>query len=319
MGIGELLMHHLPFDQKEFTLTLIDANEQALLASKALFRSKLRTFAEKNINPLRRLYAEEPTLISNEEIIASFLTRLFDRVTFSTAIESARTAEWIFEAVPEEIELKKDLFNALRKMVSLETLFFSNTSAIPIRELGERVVGFHFYNPPTHNKMLEIVGGVHRPVAEQLAKELKRTYVFAGDVPGFIGNGHYIRELRFALDLGLPPDEVDALYEKKLLRPFGPFKLAAFIGIPTVISIGKIMGIDCSPLAGIQIDPKTLKPYRAPPDAALDLEDPHVVECLRNSRNIAEHLVESGAAPDLAGVDTVLTVGFQHPYGIQYV
>ena len=317
-GIGELLMHQLFFTFPDFHLVLIDSDEKALFELKSHFRKQLRTFAEKNINQLRDFYKKDPFLISNQEMIDAFMTTLFDHVTFSKHLEDAKESDWIFEAIVENVETKVQLFNHLRRIVSNETLFFSNTSAIPIKELGERVLGFHFYNPPTHNKCLEIVASdPYKTTAETLAKTLKKTYVLAGDVPGFIGNGHFIRELKFALNWGLPPEKIDEIYEKDLLRPFGPFKLAAFIGIATVVAIGKIMGMDCSGI--FKMDLKSLKPHKAEPQAKPNLESEFALPLLQNSKRIAEHLVEIGAAPDLQSVETVLKVGFQHPYGFEYV
>lgn len=312
-GIAELLMHY-PFHQ----LVCIDIHKK-----NTDFRKSLRTFAEKNINSLREKYKDNPSLISNEEMIDHFLEEQLDRVIFTDVIEEAKHAEWIFEAIVEDVEQKVQLFKALKKIVSKYTLFFSNTSAIPIQTLSQkadldRIIGFHFYNPPTHNKMMEIVvTDSMKPTAESLAKELKRTYVFAGDVPGFIGNGHFIRELKFALDLNLPPEKIDQICEEKLLRPFGPFKLAQFIGIPTVLAISKIMGIDCSKLTHMSL-PKITKPHKAVTTVP-DLKDETARKILTHSKEIGELLVQTGAAPDLKSVETVLKVGFQHPYGFEYV
>lgn len=323
-GIAELFLQ-TPLNQ----LVCIDSNEQALLDSKSRFRKHLRFYGEKNINHLRELYKNNPNLISNQEVIEYFIEQQFDKILFTTLLEEAQNAEWIFEAIVEDVEQKVHLFRALHKIVPKSTLFFSNTSAIPIHELNSlaglehRIIGFHFYNPPTQNKMLEIVVSEHlKPIAESLAQDLKRTYVFSGDVPGFIGNGHFIRELKFALDLNMPGEEVDKILEEELLRPFGLFKLAHFIGIPTVLAISKIMGIDCHKLALMPKQMGPLKPHKIDPKTIRshfeNLKNPIAKQFLRNSKEIGNLLVEIKAAPDLASVEKVLKVGFQHPYGFEY-
>jgi 3-hydroxyacyl-CoA dehydrogenase len=311
-GISELFLQRLPFIFKNYQLILIDNNPTLLQESKTLLRKNMRSFAEKNINKLRLFYQENTSLVSNQEMIETFVGDLFDHLTFSTHLESAKEAEWIFEAVSEHRKHKIELYDHLKKIVSKNALFFSNTSAIPIKEFGEGVIGFHFYNPPTHNQCLEIVAPEeYREIAIDLAKSLHKTYVFAGDIPGFIGNGHFIRELKFALELGLPAAEIDRMYERDLLRPFGPFRLAAFIGISTVVAIGEIMGIDCSAIQEIKID--DLKPHKIGPNDQPRLESTSQL-LFENSQRIVNHLVTIGAAPDLESVKTVLKVGFHHAY-----
>jgi hypothetical protein len=88
--------------------------------------------------------------------------------------------------------------------------FLTNTSSIPIGELDEKaglegnVIGFHFYNPPAIQKLMEIIPPktVNPELAEfanQLAKNLKKVIVLSNDVAGFIGNGFFMRDILYAV------------------------------------------------------------------------------------------------------------------------
>src|SRR6185295_15214336 len=92
-----------------------------------------------------------------------------------------------------------------------DAYFLTNTSSIPISalsqsaELGGRLLGYHFYNPPAVQKLVEVITARNTEPAlvelgNELGKLLEKTLVPSHDVAGFIGNGHFIREGLFALE-----------------------------------------------------------------------------------------------------------------------
>ena len=114
-------------------------------------------------------------------------------VSTAAGLEAARDCTLLFEAVPESEDLKAGLLRRLRKTCPPEALFLSNTSSIPIHRLDAaagldgRVVGFHFYNPPAIQKLLELIPGEGtRPglvrLAEELARRFGKTVVRSRDV-----------------------------------------------------------------------------------------------------------------------------------------
>ena len=119
------------------------------------------------------------------------------------------------EAVPERFDLKREVFVALAKALSPEAMIATNTSSLAVGDLADvvpnpqRVVGLHFFNPPTRMELLEIVGAPETSDAVldrayEFAARIGKTPVLASDTPGFIVNRvarpYYLQALR-ALEL----------------------------------------------------------------------------------------------------------------------
>ena len=216
----------------------------------------LRAYLERHL--LRRAQRR----LRDDREARSFSERAMALVSTATGIEAARDCTLLFEAVPESEDLKTGLLRRLRETCPQEALFLSNTSSIPIRRLDEaagldgRVVGFHFYNPPAVQKLLELIPGEGtRPGLVRLAGELARgfgkTVVRSRDIAGFIGNGHFIREGLFAAacvarlrsEFGEPEAiyAVNAISEIGLLRPMGIFQVIDYAGIDIFAAILEVM------------------------------------------------------------------------------
>jgi 3-hydroxybutyryl-CoA dehydrogenase len=123
------------------------------------------------------------------------------RITFHDQLAPAvLDAQFVFEAAPEKLALKQQIFADLENLVSTDTILASNSSAIPSTEIGrhlahrERVLGTHFWNPPHLVALVEVVQTEHTSdaVVERtmtLLRAAGRTPVHVRcDVPGFIGN-----------------------------------------------------------------------------------------------------------------------------------
>lgn len=161
----------------------------------------------------------------------------------------------VLEAVVEKLDLKRDLFNRLAKQNSQETIFATNTSTIPITQIGvevpgpERLVGMHFFNPAHIMKLVEVISGVETSpeVAQtiyQLVKSLGKTPVMANDAPGFIVNRvarHFYVEGLKILEEGVTDHEgIDRLMESSGFK-MGPFRLMDLIGVDTNFSVTQSM------------------------------------------------------------------------------
>jgi 3-hydroxyacyl-CoA dehydrogenase len=123
----------------------------------------------------------------------------------STEMNATAEAKLIFEAVFEDEKLKIDLLGKARTIADPDAWYLTNTSSIPIGgldqklELGGRIVGYHFYNPPAVQKLLELITSENTlPELEKagaaLAKRLGKKVFPANDIAGFIGNGHFMRD-----------------------------------------------------------------------------------------------------------------------------
>lgn len=265
-GIALLLLQEMVLGAKEGQdfpiLTLIDSNEKTIYSLKGYLRAQLPKFAEKNIVRLREIYKNNSNLVSNEEMIRHFVDRALDSINCSISLDSAKHATLIFEAIAEKAALKIELYKSLKKYCGEETLFFTNTSSIPISYLNEQaalndhIIGYHFYNPPAIQKLLEIiplekVNSRLLAVANDLASRLKKTVVISRDIAGFIGNGHFIPEGFFAcreaelLAAKQPLREavylINMLSQDFLIRPMGIFQLIDYVGIDIFQNIALIM------------------------------------------------------------------------------
>ncbi len=248
----------------EYRLALIDSNESGLIGLKRYLRSNLTKYAEKQINLLRRYFEKNAALISNEEMVKYFVDGALDIVSTDTELSHAKSANLVFEAIVEDVESKKDLFCNLKKNALSTQFYFTNTSSIPISVLDEaaqldhRIIGFHFYNPPAIQKLLEIISPTSidpslEKMALEIAKRLKKTVVRSHDVAGFIGNGHFIRELHFAckqanqlaqekqISLAETIYLINFVTQNYLLRPMGIFQVADYVGLDVCHNIMQIM------------------------------------------------------------------------------
>ncbi len=189
-GIALLLAEHMAGDENapSPSLTLIDTQEQAL--------GGLEQYLE--------------TQIAKRAARSGRSVNLSSIVQMTTDPQRAAEAHLVFEAVPEIEALKVEALCKLQDSCSPDTWFLSNTFSIPIAELDRqarlegRVVGFHFYNPPPVQKLLEVIPAASTApalgaAARQLAVDLGKTVVTSRDVAGFIGNGHFIRECLYGL------------------------------------------------------------------------------------------------------------------------
>lgn len=244
------------------SLTLIDCSHTALNGLRSYLQNQMLKWAEKNICFLREAVAKISQLVSNKEVIDYFMASSMEILRFSCALEEAKDAELIFEAISEDIDLKVRMLSSLHKQSTKKAYFFTNTSSIPIAQLNQRaalegrIIGFHFYNPPAVQKLIEIIpleGGdpALLPLAEQLAQKCGKEIIYAKDVAGFIGNGYFLREIIYACTLSESLREkygtcqsiylVNKVTHEFLLRPMGIFQLIDYVGLDVVAKIGAIM------------------------------------------------------------------------------
>ena len=231
---------------------LIDTSDALFPELRSFLKKQVLRFAEKNINSLREYYAKVPSLVSNAEIIEAFVNHAMDLVLFDTDINNAKDCHIVFEAAVEDIPEKIKIFKKLKSICKPDTYFLTNTSSIPIHVLDEeaqlnhRIAGFHFYNPPHIQKLVEVIlpkdSDQHlRALTQEIGKRLGKTLVFSKDVAGFIGNGHFLREISFACEkvneIARTHPLTEAIFivnkvtQEYLLRPMGIFQLLDYVGL----------------------------------------------------------------------------------------
>ena len=245
-----------------YRLNLVDVNDQALDGLRKYIRSQLIKAAEKAIVRLRADYADREDLVENHEIINAYAEEGLGLLRFSNDFTIARNSHLIFEAVFENEELKLKILKELKTICRPETLYFTNTSSIPVGFLAKesglegKIVGYHFYNPPIVQKLVEIISAEGTPqeyinIAHEFGKRLRKKCYQSNDIAGFIGNGHFMRDGLHALaevDMlqgiySLP----EALYimnqvtQNFLIRPMGIFQLIDYVGLDVFQCILRVM------------------------------------------------------------------------------
>jgi len=167
-------------------------------------------------------------------------------------------ADWIIEAVLEDLNIKKELFKKLVPFMKEGTVISSNTSGISInkmcegfsKDFEEGFLGTHFFNPPRYMKLLEIIPAksTSKAVVERMAHVgeniLGKGVVFAKDTPNFIANriGAFSSAvtIRTMLEDGYRIEEVDQITGPAMGRPkLGTFRLADLVGLDVVALVGK--------------------------------------------------------------------------------
>src|SRR4030066_258974 len=167
-------------------------------------------------------------------------------------------ADWIIEAVIEDLNLKRELFKKLAPFLKEGTVISSNTSGISIQKMcegfstdfAERFLGTHFFNPPRYMKLLEIIPipSTSKTVVERMAdvgeKILGKGVVYAKDTPSFIANriGTFSIStvLRTAIEDGYRIEEVDQITGPAIGRPkLATFKLADLVGLGVRAHVSK--------------------------------------------------------------------------------
>lgn len=246
----------------EYRLYLIDSNPDVLDALRTYLKTQIVRYAERNINALRRYFASNPSLISNEEVIRAFAEGALNNIRYHSLVSEANDAKLVFEAIVEDENIKARIFSEFEANALHEVYYFTNTSSIPIHilnqkaELHNRIAGFHFYNPPAVQKLVEVILPQNcNPeviaLTSQLAKKLKKVVVTSKDIAGFIGNGHFLREIMYACDqvkklsadYSLPESiyMINKVTQEFLIRPMGIFQLLDYVGIDVCQRICQIM------------------------------------------------------------------------------
>lgn len=243
-------------------LVLHDIVRDNLKDAKKYLRKQSLRFAEKNIARLRALYESREDLIENGQIVEAFCQDVEDCCWMTTSMSDLKDCEMVFEAAVEKANLKSAILKELTNLCSENMIVMTNTSSIPIAWLEEqcslkgRIVGFHFYNPPPVQKLVELIFSDNssdelKSLSESLGKALGKTMVPSRDMAGFIGNGQFIREGLFALTqlktmaAKTSPSEaliyLDHLTANYLVRPMGIFQLIDYVGIDVFSMIVDVM------------------------------------------------------------------------------
>jgi 3-hydroxybutyryl-CoA dehydrogenase len=226
------------FAQAGHDVRLVDVAQPMLDRARRAIESSLARFVEKG------------------RIAATERDAALARLSVNTSLDFLASADFVVEAIVEDVDAKKALFGALDGLTPPGSVLASNTSSISITVLGaatkrpDRVLGMHFMNPVPLMVLVELIRGqatsdASMALAADLCVRLGKTAVEAGDYPGFIANRvlmPMINEAIFAVMEGVgTPEAVDTVMKLGMNHPMGPLALADFIGLDVCLAILNVL------------------------------------------------------------------------------
>jgi 3-hydroxybutyryl-CoA dehydrogenase len=192
--------------------------------------------------------------VDKERISQEEMDEAMGRIESGT--EYAPDADLAIEAVPETLDIKTKVFQALDEQLKDEAILATNTSSISIAELAaqtsrpERFIGMHFFNPVPVMNLIEIIRGVETSNetyerARELAGQLGKEPVEVGDFPGFAVNRllvPMINEAAYCIMEGVAgPEEMDTAMKQGAGFPMGPLELADMVGLDTCLHVMEVL------------------------------------------------------------------------------
>jgi 3-hydroxybutyryl-CoA dehydrogenase len=201
-----------------------------------------------------RVHVEHSTgrAVSRGKLDVQDAAALKDRIEYTVDISRLAEADLVIEAIPERLDLKRELFRRLDGVCSAETIFATNTSSLSVTEIAvatsrpARVVGLHFFNPAPVMRLVEVVRTVVTDPGvlvevETLAVRLGKSPVTIGDKAGFIANALLFGYLNHAASLYesryATREDIDAAMRLGCGLPMGPLALLDLIGLDTAYEI----------------------------------------------------------------------------------
>jgi 3-hydroxybutyryl-CoA dehydrogenase len=173
-----------------------------------------------------------------------------------TDLSVVANADFVVEAVPEKLEIKRAVLTEADAVLRPEVILASNTSSIAMTTLAaltkrpDRFVGMHFMNPVPMMVLVEVIRALQTSDATfgttmELAKKLGKTPVAVNDAPGFVSNRvlmPLINEAAYCVMEGVAtPEAVDAVMKLGMNHPMGPLELADFIGLDVCVDIMHVL------------------------------------------------------------------------------
>lgn len=217
-----------------FQTYLYDISEEMLEKAKQQIHNSLRKTVD-----LKKLTEDQMQLA-------------FQRLTYTKNFEEAGQADFVIEAVPENIDLKIQTFSQLDRIAPKHSIFASNTSSLSITEMAastnrpNQMIGMHFFNPVPKMKLVEIIHGLETDegtsqTTESVARQMGKETVFVRESPGFVTsriNALIGNEAFYMLQEGVASaTDIDKALKLGLNHPMGPFEMVDLVGLDTRLSI----------------------------------------------------------------------------------
>jgi 3-hydroxybutyryl-CoA dehydrogenase len=194
--------------------------------------------------------------VKKETMTVDQKNEVLGRIKTTTSLEDLKDCFLVVEAVTENFEVKKQIFQKLDEITSDNAILASNTSSISITKIAaatkrpDKVIGMHFMNPVPLMKLVEVIRGIATSdetyaQVKELSEKLGKTPLDCQDYPGFVANRillPMINEAIFALYEGVATREsIDGIMKLGMNHPMGPLTLADFIGLDVCLAILNVM------------------------------------------------------------------------------
>lgn len=224
------------------------AQVSAMAGYEVVIRDIQQSFLDKAMDKIKWSVNK---LVEKKKIDQTEAERILNRIQPIVDIDQAlKNSELVIEAVPEDLNLKKKVYEELDRYTNENVIFASNTSTLPISEISSftsrpnKTIGLHFFNPPQLMQLVEVIPGKQTKqeiidIAINFINKVGKTPILCKkDVPGFIVNRIFIplvHEACYSLersDVSLV--ELDSASKYKMYLPMGIFELADYTGLDVI-------------------------------------------------------------------------------------
>ena len=223
-----------------YSVNLVDISEEILNAIK-----------DKIEQNLQRYYVAKNKLTEEEA------SKILSNIHYTLNIEEAvKNVQLVIEAILEDMDLKKKLFNILDSICEKHVILASNTSSLSITDIAskckqqDRIVGIHFFNPATVMKLIELIRGVKTSdktleIVKEFSKGLKKTVVTIKDSPGFVTSRLIYVMCNEAINIKMEgiasTEDIDTACKLAFNFPMGPLELSDLVGLDIYNNIGEYL------------------------------------------------------------------------------
>ena len=249
-------------DSRGTTLAVIGAGTMghgiAQIAAVAGFEVRLHDVSDEALEgALRRVEAQLNKGVELGKVEPDVRDSAMERLRATSNLSAATAGSSIVvEAVPEVLDLKREILAGAAEHVDPDTLLASNTSSLSITEIAEavpgpeRVVGMHFFNPVHIMELVEIVRGDRTAPdalerARQVTERLGKTPILVNDSPGFassrLGIALGLEAIRMVESGVASAEDIDRAMELGYRHPMGPLRLTDLVGLDVRLEIARYL------------------------------------------------------------------------------
>lgn len=214
-----------------------------------VFQNRRQESVDRGLKAIRKALEK---LVSKQKLSENEMGEALERIRGVVPIEELKGCERVIECAPEELEIKREILQAIDGVVGDDSIIATNTSSLSVTKLASYVrrpgyfVGLHFFNPVPMMKLVEVVRGMRTSdstvaAVRGLAENLGKVPIEVKDSPGFVVNRvlfPMINEAAFALQQSVAdPASIDECMKLGCNHPLGPLALADLVGLDVVYAI----------------------------------------------------------------------------------